>query len=67
MGGHNIYCIIIGEEDIDKTDVVRFYYEYSTDSYTTYTNAHFTGPCANGAWVNNAMVNYINFNGKRYP
>ena len=55
------------EDDIGKYGRVGFNYSQLQNTYTTYANVRFTGPCANGAWVNNAMVNYINFNGKRYP
>lgn len=43
------------------------YSYYVSPSYTTYANARFTGPYANGAWANNVQVNYIYLNEERYP
>lgn len=41
--------------------------DYSSPTYTTYANARFTGQYANGASAVNAQVDYIYFNGERYP
>ena len=42
-------------------------YSYPVTDYTTYADARFTGQYANGASAVNAQVNYIYFNGERYP
>lgn len=50
------------------TAYVRVNYGYTTAiTNTTYANARFTGQYANGASAVNAQVNYIYFNGERYP
>lgn len=65
---YSIHYTIRGtEDDIGKQGRVEFSYSQLQPTYTTYANVRFTGPCANGAWANDALVNYINFNGKRYP
>lgn len=65
---YSIYYTIRGtEDDIGKHGRIAFNYSRLQPTYTTYANVRFTGPCANGAWANDVLVNYINFNGERYP
>lgn len=50
------------------TAYVRVNYSYTTAiTNTTYADVRFTGQYANNAAAINAQVNYIYFNGKRYP
>lgn len=55
---YSIYYTIRGtEDDIGKQGRIAFNYSRLQPTYTTYANVRF----------NNVLVNYINFNGKRYP
>lgn len=68
-GGYlRLYYTINGEkEDIGKEGRFKYSYEYPATTYATYADVRFTGPYANGASAINARVNYIYFNGERYP